>query len=1019
MDIARYSIEKPVVTWLLVIICLIGGIISYSSIGRLEDPEFTIKEAKIYTSYPGATAEEVEQEVTDRLERAIQQVKQLRIVTSKSKPGVSEITAEMQKKYGGAELQQIWDELRRKVNDAQDSLPPGVLPSLVNDDFGDVYGVFYALTGEGYSYRDLNEFAKYLRTNLLLIPGIAKVAIDGKQNEEVFVEISNTTLADLGIPPEEIYQLLETQNAVSGAGNVRVDSESVRISPTGEFTSVQQLGDLLIKKAGSERVVRMDDIARIERGYEELPGKLIMYNGKPALTIGISIASGNNVVVVGEKIEAMFDGLVKSTPLGIELHSIYSQPQAVTDAVDGFVISLAQAIAIVIVILLLFMGLRAGLVIGVILLLTVLGTLVVMKLGGIELQRISLGALIIAMGMLVDNAIVVAEGILIRVQMGKKGIDAASEVVAQNIWPLFGATVVGILAFAAIGLSEDSTGEYTISLFYVILISLTLSWVLAVTVTPLFCNMFFIPSKNGVLGDPYGHTIYRWFKSFLSMTIKFRWVTISSMVIMLFGSIVGFGYISQSFFPDSTTPNFMVHYWRAQGTDIREVQKDMEAISSELELMEGVVSVTSFVGGGPSRFMLTLTPEQPNSSYGLFLVKVDHFESIDNVAVQGLDFMKKHYPQSDPSTEFIVLGPGGGSDIEARVSGPDSAVLRQISEKIKDIYYEDYDTINIKDDWRNPVKVIRPVFGEAQARAAGITRQDLTQALEKAFVGLPVGVYRERDELLPIVVRPPDEERMDVGSMWNIPIWSAIRGTSIPIGQIITGIKTETEDTIIHRRNKIRTITVLADANNGFANDAFKRIRPKVDALALPIGYSLEWGGEYENSKEGQEGLAAQLPMGFLSMILVVILLFAKVRQPLIIWLCVPLALIGVTVGLLVMSASFGFMALLGMLSLSGMLIKNAIVLIEQIDMEIEEGKDGFYAIIDSTVSRLRPVSMAAITTIFGMIPLLSDVFFKDMAITIMAGLGFATVLTLIVVPTLYAVFFKIPYREMEDVAEI
>lgn len=1007
MDIAKFSIDKKVITWLIVFLLIAGGLSAFSTLGRLEDPEFTIKTAMVFTPYPGATPEEVEEEVSDRVEMAIQKLQYIDEITSKSYPGMSEITVDIKPKYKKDDLPQIWDELRRKVNDVQRELPPGTLPSIVNDDFGDVYGIFYAITGDGYSYKELKEYAKFLRKELLLVNNVAKVSIAGAQEEQIFVEFSQARLSQLGISPRVIYQTLRSQNLVSPSGKVLVGDEQIRITPTGELDTVEAIGDLVIQKLGSDRLIYLKDIATISRGYEEVPTHIIRFNKQPALTLGISIASGGNIVELGKAIDTKLKTLEDNTPAGLQITQIYHQPTYVDQSVKNFVVSLLQALGIVLIVLLFAMGLRSGMIIGAILLLSILGTFIFMQLFHIDLQRISLGALIIALGMLVDNAIVVAEGILVRVQQGGDAKQAASNIVKQTMWPLFGATVVGILAFAPIGLSDDSTGEFCASLFYVILISLMLSWFLAITVTPLFCTKLLKPGKN-IKADPYDTKFYRMYKNFLCLCLKAKWMTVGVMIGLLVLSIYGFGFIKQSFFPDSMTPMFFVDYWRAQGTDIRATSRDMETIEKYISSLDGIDSVTSFVGKGSTRFTLTYTPEQPNTSYGQFSIKVKTYKQITSLSKNIINYIQENFPNSETKTKFIRLGPGRDAKIEVRFLGEDPLVLRQLANKAKNIMYKSGEAINIKDDWRQRVKVLQPDYSDTKARMTGISRSILKRALQTNFSGQQVGIYREGDELLPIVTRPPADERLNVSSINNMQIWSPILQGTVPIEQIVNGFNTVWEDQLVRRQNRKRTITASCDPSTMNANDLFNVLRPQIEAITLPTGYELEWGGEYEDATDAQAALGKQLPKGFFAMIIVVILLFNALKQPIIIWLTVPLAIIGVTAGLLGTGQPFGFMALLGLLSLVGMLIKNAIVLINQIDLEIREGKDRFNAVVDSAVARARPVSLAAATTVLGVIPLLPDIFFSSMAVTIMAGLTFATVLTLIFVPVLYVIFFRI-----------
>ncbi len=1011
MNIAEYSVTKKVTTWLLIILFLGGGATALQEISRLEDPEFTIKQAKVFTTYPGATPLEVEREVTYHVENAVQQLQQLKRVESISQNGTSEITVVIKDKYKKPEFPNIWDELRRKINDVQSELPPGANTSIVFDDFGDVFGLFYALSGEGYTYREMKDYADILKEQLLLVPGVRKITIAGDVKEVVYLEISRANLAKLGISTQEFSQVLKSQNLVSNAGNVRVGDEYIRINPTGQLMSTQEIGELLLSGSGNS-LVRIKDIATVRRAYEENPGFYAFHNGKPALTIGISMLSGENVVAVGERLDRRLQELQTVTPVGMELDPIYDQPKIVDVSVGGFILNVGLALLIVIVVLLLFMGLRTGLIIGAILLITVAGTVWFMNFYGIDLQRISLGALIIALGMLVDNAIVVAEGLLVRIKRGEDGLKAASEVVSATMWPLLGGTIVGILAFAAIGLSEDATGEFANSLFWVIFISLLLSWFTAVTMTPLLCVQFLKPDPPAAPGeekaDPYGGFLFRKYRGFLSTAIHFRWVTLSIVIAMFASSIVGFGYVKQSFFPDSNTPMFFFDMWNVEGADIRKTRDDVIKIDNYLHTLDGVVSTTSFIGGGATRFTLVYSPESPSTAYGQIIVNAETLADVERLQKQVLEYTAINFPDSEPKTKPLRIGPGRDAKIEARLNGPDPVVLRELSEKVQQIMADDGGAINVKDDWRQPVKVIRPIYNEKAARQLGITRENVTKAMLTSFDGQQVGLFKDGIRLLPIIMLPPYIERNDVAAIRDVSVYSPVLQDTVPIGQVVSDFKVEWADAKIKKRNRIYTIIPSCDPAQGLATALFERLKPQLENLELPPGYFLEWGGEYEDARDANAAISSSLPAGFLAMIIVVILLFGKVRQPLIIWLTVPLAIIGITAGLLSMNVAFGFMGLLGALSLVGLLIKNAIVLIDEIDMNIAAGKESYNAILDSAVSRMRPVMMAATTTILGMAPLLSDVFFLDMAVVIMFGLGFASVLTLIVVPVLYAIFFNI-----------
>jgi multidrug efflux pump subunit AcrB len=1010
MNIGEYSVRTPVISWLLVITMVGGGIWAFDEIGKLEDPAFTIKLAKIITLYPGATADQVQNEVTYHIEDAIQRMEQVKnLKMTISRPGMSDILIEFKDKYRAKDFPDIYDELRRKIADMQSKLPPGAGDPMIIDEFGDVYGIYVALTGEGYSWRDLWDFADRLKRELVLVPGVRKISIGGEQKEVVYVDISRARMGELGISPGQIAEILQSQNVVADAGNVRVGDEYLRIAPTGEFTSVKAIGNVLIG-SDEKKLIYLRDMGTITRAYEDVPSQMYYVNGKPALTLGLSMQAGENVVAVGERLARRMQELQETIPVGMDLVQIYNQPVEVDKSVNGFLVSVGQAVGIVIIVLLLFMGLRVGMIIGAVLLITVAGTLLIMYTNGIELQRISLGALVIALGMLVDNAIVVAEGMLVRMQAGMDAADAARETVGKTMWALLGGTVIGILAFSAIGLSPDSTGEFANSLFWVILYSLLLSWVTGISTTPLLCALLIKPGKGdaGQDHDPYGGTAFRLFRRFVGFAIKVRWLTAAVVAGLFVLALVGFGFVKQAFFPESNTPMFFVDVWEIEGSDIRTTRADTLRVSEYLRGLEGVAQTTTIIGGPHQRFTLVYDPKEISPAYAQIIVQTDSRERIAEVWEKVDNYMRSEMPWTDPILKSLRIGPGRDSKIEARFHGPDPIVLRRLSEQAQAIMRADPEAKEIRDDWRQPVKVVRPVFNEQVGRQLGITREDLAAALRYAFEGTPVGRFRDGIRVLPILMRAPEEERGDVGNLQDINVWSPVLNKSVPVAQVVSGFETVWENTVVRSRNRIQTIIASCNPTGELATPLFERLRPQIEAIELPPSFSISWGGEYEDSKKAQAGLAGALPTGFLLMILTTVLLFGKVRQPLIIWLTVPLAIVGITAGLLGARGAFDFMSLLGALSLIGLLIKNAIVLIEEIDQQIDEGKEPYHAILDAAVSRLRPVVLAAATTILGLIPLLADVFFVNMSITIMAGLGFATVLTLVFVPTLYAILFRV-----------
>jgi multidrug efflux pump subunit AcrB len=1010
MNPAEACIRKQTVSWLAVLLLLVGGWIAFQNLGRYEDPEFVIRNAVIITPYAGATAEAVAEEVTDPIEAAIQQLQEVKKITSISRPGESEVQVEMHMRFAKTqgELQQIWDKLRRKVGDAQRSLPGGAGPSIVNDDFGDVYGILFGLSGEGWSLTELNDYAKDLRKELLLVEGVAKVSLHAAPNEAIFVEVSASRAAAIGIPLPQVYEMLRQQNLISPAGSLALGGARIRISPPDPAPDLDALRDLRVGTGPGGRIIRLGDIADISRGLREPPRTLMRVDGREAIGIGISNISGGNIVTLGERVRARLAELEKDRPIGMNLSVISDQGANVSQSVDDFIANLLAAIGIVVAVLLVFMGLRSGIIIGFVLLLIVCGTLIAMLLDGIDMHRVSLGALIIALGMLVDNAIVVTDALRMRIGAGEEPVKAAREVVASTIWPLLGGTAVGILAFSAIGFSPTGMGEYAGSLFWVIGYSLFLSWVLAITITPLLCVRLFRPSKKKKSGGAYDNAFYRGYARVLRGLLAHRLPALVVLIGMLVAAVIGFGFVPPGFMPDSSRPQFVIDYWLPQGTDIAETSTQLAEAESVVRAREGVTAITSFIGAGGPRFMLTYSSEPANSAYGQLLVDVDDFRRIPELVSSLQDDLSARFPQAQIKAWKFMLGKPLPSKIEAVFRGPDPRVLRRLAEEAKALIASDPDAVAIKDDWRESVPVLRPLINETAARRAGLSRSDIHAAMQTYFGGRSIGVFRDGDTLLPIIARAPAEEAATLDQLDTLLVQSSTGGRPVALSQFVNGFETVFEDTLIRRQNRFPSIKVQCDPPAGKpAPLLLARLRPLVEDIELPPGYSLFWDGEYEASRESNEGLALTAPYGFAAMILAVVVMFSAVRQALVIWLAAPLAIIGVAIGLLLFQAPFEFMAILGFLSLIGMLVKNAIVLVDQIDVERRAGKELGEAIIESSVSRLMPVAMGAITTILGVAPLLADPFFRSMTVVIMFGLGFATVLTLLIVPIFYSLFFR------------
>ena len=1024
MNPGEFSVKNNRMVLMAMAMAIVGGLIAYLNMGRLEDPEFTIKTALIITPYPGASAEEVAQEVSNPIESACQRLGQLDYVTSESTRGRSLVSVRIKARYDKNSLPQVWDELRRKVADVQSQLPPAVRgQSMVIDDFGDVYGIFLAVTGEGFSYPEQRRYVEFLRRELLQVTGVKSIALFGEQREVVFLEISRQRLAQLRLNEELIYSKLQERNIAADGGRIRVGDEHIPLDPTGAFASADDMLELVIGSDQTGRQLRLRDIATVQRGDQDPPRRLLRYDGKLAIGLGISTVPGGNVVKMGQAIRQKLDQIKSNQPIGMEIGEINFQPQAVAQATSEFMFNLGKAVTIVFVVLIVTMGRKTGLIIGLVLFITIMATFLVMYMkGDLLMERISLGALIIALCMLTDNAIIVIEGIKVGIESGRKKIEVVREVVAENQWPLFGATAIGVIAFAAIGLSQDSTGEYTNSLFWVILIALSLSWVSSVTVTPVLSYMMFKPvagSGASESSDPYKGLAFRIYRKLLILALRFRWAVVILCLLAFVAAGFGFRKVDQSFFPPATRPQFMVDVFLPASTHIRQTEAVAGDIQRYIQSQPHVTHVTSFVGGGGLRFLLVYSPENENPAYVQFLVDVDDSRKIQGLVTGIQKELDENYPNANAIAKKFLLGPGDGGRIQIRFSGPDSAKLRELGDQAMKVL-EDYgQALCIRSDWRERVKAIRPEVLDLQARRNGITRVEVARALESSFEGRAVGFYREPGDagagifpqetrLLPIIARPPLSERQDVGAINSLQIWSPVAGRMIPLNQITARSEVVWEDPIVVRRDRFPTLTVHADPRSGLPSQLRDRVKTKIEQIELPPGYALQWGGEYEDSGRARAALAEPLPYVLALMVFIVVCLFNSFRTTLLIWLIIPMVIIAVTSGLLLTRMPFGFMALLGVLALGGELIKNQIVVLSKVLTLIGKGTPPYQALLDAGTTKMRPVCMVVLTTVLGMIPLVTDPFFGSMAVCIMFGLSFAAVLSLIVTPVLYAIFFRI-----------
>ena len=1032
MSLAALAIEKRAVSYFVVFLLVLAGIGAFFSLGQLEDPEFTVKTAVITTLYPGASPKEVELEVTDRLELAIQEMPQIDYIESFSRAGMSLISVELKAEYWSDQLPQVWDELRRKIRDIEHMLPPGAGRPEISDDFGDVFGFQLAVVGDGFSYADLEEYAKDIKKELSLVKDVARVDLWGVQDKVIYVNVSQSQLSELGLTDASVRATLEQQNMVVDAGGVDLDQKRFRVAPTGEFKSPEDIGNLHIRASLGDEVsnlmtdtsssvepgrtdelIRIRDFATVEQGYAEPPQTLMRYNRQPAVGISTTNVSGVNTVKVGERIDKALEEIIPRLPVGIEVHRIHWQSDIVDDAVKGFLINFGEAVAIVLIVLTLAMGWRMGIIIGSSLVLTILASFILMAIFGIDLQRMSLGALVIALGMMVDNAIVVADGIVVRMQQGMDRKKAAIEAASQPSIPLLGATVIAVMAFYPIFASVEGAGEYCRTLFTVVGISLVVSWVIAMTITPLQCmDMLPTPKKDNSGADPYTGRFYLIFRRILSWTIRVRILTITTMIALLVVALIGFGNVDQMFFPDSSMTKFMIDYWAPEGTRIQTVADDLKMAEEKFLGDKRVDSVATFIGAGPPRFYLPVDPESPYQSYAQYIVNVHDYRDIPDMMNELNSWFRENYPQALVPIRRYGVGPSNTWKFELRISGPsiaDPGKLRSLADQVVDILENNPLAAYPRTNWRQRVQKVVPEYNQERARWAVVTREDIARTTKRAYDGHPIGLYRERDDLIPIVLRHMAEERESVSNMKALQVQPQSSTYTVPLSQVTDGISTDWEDPLIWRRDRRRTITVQASPIFGVTLPALRSsVLKEIEAIKLPPGYTMEWGGEYEDTVDSQASLIPGTIPTAAIILFIIVALFNAFRPPMVILLTIPFAAIGITAGLLSTGTPFGFLALLGAMSLSGMMIKNAIVLLDQINLELEEGKSRYQAVVDSALSRLRPVVLAAATTVLGVIPLLQDIFWIGMAVTIMAGLTFGTILTMIMVPTFYCTLFRI-----------
>jgi multidrug efflux pump len=1023
MSITQAAIEKNRVTAVALVVILFAGLGAYRDMPQNEDPGFIIRVALVVTYFPGASPERVEQLVTDRLEEAIQEIPELEFLSSESKTGVSLIYVNVLENY--TEMRPIWDDLRRKVDRVRPELPEGVIGPIVNDEFGDVFGIIIALTGEGYTYAELKEVADDVRNELLLIDETAKVEIQGAQEERVFVEYNNARLAEFGLSPLQLAQILDTHNIIIPGGDVTTTGERIVLEPTGNFESVEDLRRSVIKLPGRQDLLYLQDLANVYRGYIDPPESMMEYSGRPCLGLAVSLREGGNVLSLGKQVKATIDRLQEVYPIGIQFDMVAFQPEHVSRKVDAFVNNLLQAVVIVLGVMLVSLGIRTGLVVASLIPMSMIMSLLVMSVLNIGIDQMSLAALIIALGMLVDNAIVMSESIMVQIAEGQSPLKAAIDSGTELRIPLLTSSLTTAAAFLPIYLAESSTGEYTAPLFKVVTIALLSSWVLSLTMTPLMC-VTFLKTKAGPKEGRYESRFYRTYRMLLLLGLRHRLLALGVALTIFLVAMQGFRLIPNIFFPPNDKAILKAEFELPVGTPIentRTVVEEIETFMQEALTVtparpEGIVDWATFIGQGAPRFVLNFNPEQAKPEYAVMIVNATSVRAIQETIIPRMEtFSFENFPDLSSTIMLLPTGPPPSAPVEARISGKDPDVLFRIVDSVKAKLAAIPGTKNIEDDWGLMTKKLRVNVNQPRARRAGLTNADVALSLQTVLSGYESTQYREEDEVIPIILRSVGADRKDIGKLESLNIYVQSTGQSVPLKQV-ADIEVVWQPSKIFRRDRLKTVTVECDIEPYTTPIAVSNALDawlQDEAAGWEAGYKYELGGELEKSVKANQAIADKVPVAGFIILFLLVAQFNSLRRPLIILLTIPLGLIGVVVGLIVTKSYFGFMTLLGIISLSGIVINNAIVLLDRIRIEIDEnGLEPQRAVLESAQRRLRPILLTTLTTIGGLLPLWlgGGPMWEPMAISIIFGLLFATALTLGLVPILYSLFFRVRFKD-------
>ena len=1018
-NLSRWALEHiPLIRYLMAVM-LIGGVLSYSSLGQDEDPPFTFRAMVVRAAWPGASSLQIADQVTDKLERKLQETPHIEKIRSYSKPGETVIILQLQESANKKESIEAWYQVRKKIGDIRHTLPPGVIGPGFNDEFGDTYGSIFAISGDGFSYAEMKDYADFVRQQLLSVPSVAKVELFGVQDEKVNIEISQKKFAQLGIPFDSIINQISAQNSIEATGIMTTPTDNLQIRVTGALTSTKDLENMVLRANGVN--IRLGDIATIKRDYRDPPQDKMRFNGKPVIGLGVSMAQGGNIIEMGNNLAAMADRIKGKLPVGIELERVADQPRAVKASVGEFVNTLIEAVLIVLAVSFLALGLhtkplrldvRPGLVVGLTIPLVLAITFLFMKVLGIDLHKISLGALIIALGLLVDDAIIAVEMMVRKMEEGFSRFDAATFAYTSTAMPMLTGTLITAAGFLPIGLAKSAAGEYTFSMFSVNALALIISWFAAVIFTP-YIGYVLLKVKPGAHAD--GHhelfdtPFYSRFRKIVNWCVTRRKTTIGVTLVIFMLGVFGFKFIENQFFPDSNRPELLVEVWLPEGSAFEETEKQAKLVESYIRQQEGVESVTTYVGTGSPRFFLSLSQIFPQSNVSQLVVLPRDLKVRAELRAKITKLFKEQFPEVRGRVKLLPNGPPVEYPVQFRVTGPEVAQVRIFADQVKDMMRANPNTVGVNDNWNESVKILRLDLDQDKLRALGISSSNVMRVANTVLSGTAVGQYRENNKLIDIVVRQPAEERSTLEILRNTNITTA-SGKAVTVGQI-ANVQFAWEPGVVWREGREWAITVQSDVSDGVqgptvstqVDKEVKNLRAK-----LPAGYKIEIAGAAADSGKAQSSINANVPLVVFIIFTLLMLQLHSFSRALLVFLTGPLGVAGAAMALLIMQRPFGFVAMLGVIALFGMIIRNSVILIDQIEHDIAAGMPAWDAIVESAVRRFRPIILTAAAAVLAMIPLSRSVFWGPMAVAIMGGLIIATGLTLLFLPALYAACFRI-----------